>query len=237
MAPSPASGSTAGGTGPTRLAARHDLRAHPRAATGGADRRQPPPASLPGRGLSRCFEKDLPGGRTRTSTRTPRSASCPSRPARRSTARGGFNLTDRRYKSTRDLVRYLVRAAGMDANFLLNVGHAEREDPAGVRRAPARDRRLAGPLRRVDLRHARRADPAASGARDHAQGRHGVRARLRCLRPGPADSSAATARARGALPQGRPPGEGHGHGTGAAGFDPPDVLDEFDTVLALELQP
>ena len=34
----------------------------------------------------------------------------------------GFNITDRRYKSTRDLVRYLVRAAGANANFLLNVG-------------------------------------------------------------------------------------------------------------------
>src|SRR5258708_4010424 len=35
---------------------------------------------------------------------------------------GGFNLTDRRYKSTRDLVRYIVRAAGANANFLMNVG-------------------------------------------------------------------------------------------------------------------
>jgi alpha-L-fucosidase len=34
----------------------------------------------------------------------------------------GFNITDRRYKSTRDLIRYLVRAAGSNANFLLNVG-------------------------------------------------------------------------------------------------------------------
>jgi alpha-L-fucosidase len=34
----------------------------------------------------------------------------------------GFNITDRRYKSTKDLVRYLVRAAGANANFLLNVG-------------------------------------------------------------------------------------------------------------------
>jgi alpha-L-fucosidase len=34
----------------------------------------------------------------------------------------GFNITDRRYKSTADLIRYLVRAAGSNANFLLNVG-------------------------------------------------------------------------------------------------------------------
>ena len=34
----------------------------------------------------------------------------------------GYNSTDRRYKSVRELVQYLVRAAGNDANFLLNVG-------------------------------------------------------------------------------------------------------------------
>jgi alpha-L-fucosidase len=34
----------------------------------------------------------------------------------------GFNLTDEHYKSTADLIRYLVRAAGLNANFLLNVG-------------------------------------------------------------------------------------------------------------------
>jgi alpha-L-fucosidase len=34
----------------------------------------------------------------------------------------GFNINDRHYKSTRDLIRYLVRAAGNNANFLLNVG-------------------------------------------------------------------------------------------------------------------
>lgn len=34
----------------------------------------------------------------------------------------GFNLKDQKYKSTRDLVHYLVKAAGHNANFLLNVG-------------------------------------------------------------------------------------------------------------------
>ena len=34
----------------------------------------------------------------------------------------GFDLTEQNLKSTRELVRYLVRAAGADANFLLNVG-------------------------------------------------------------------------------------------------------------------
>ena len=34
----------------------------------------------------------------------------------------GYNITDRRFKSTRELVHYLVRAAGAGANLLLNVG-------------------------------------------------------------------------------------------------------------------
>src|SRR5438094_8366568 len=34
----------------------------------------------------------------------------------------GFNLTDEHFKSTAELIRYLVLAAGLNANFLLNVG-------------------------------------------------------------------------------------------------------------------
>ena len=34
----------------------------------------------------------------------------------------GFNLQDHRYKSTKALIQYLVKAAGNNANFLLNVG-------------------------------------------------------------------------------------------------------------------
>jgi alpha-L-fucosidase len=34
----------------------------------------------------------------------------------------GFNITDRKFKSTRELIGYLVRAAGNDANLLLNIG-------------------------------------------------------------------------------------------------------------------
>ena len=34
----------------------------------------------------------------------------------------GFNITDKKYKSTKDLIHYLVKAAGLNANFLLNVG-------------------------------------------------------------------------------------------------------------------
>jgi alpha-L-fucosidase len=34
----------------------------------------------------------------------------------------GFNITDTKFKSTRDLIGYLVRAAGANANLLLNIG-------------------------------------------------------------------------------------------------------------------
>jgi alpha-L-fucosidase len=34
----------------------------------------------------------------------------------------GYNKSDKNFKSTHDLVQYLVKAAGNNANFLLNVG-------------------------------------------------------------------------------------------------------------------
>jgi len=34
----------------------------------------------------------------------------------------GFNITDTAFKSTRELIGNLVRAAGDDANLLLNIG-------------------------------------------------------------------------------------------------------------------
>jgi len=34
----------------------------------------------------------------------------------------GFNIADKKYKSTKDLIHYIVNAASMNANFLLNVG-------------------------------------------------------------------------------------------------------------------
>ena len=68
------------------------------------------------------FEKDLPGGRTQGFNADAEIGNLPLETCETMNGAWGFNLTDRRYKSTRDLVRYLVRAAGSDANFLLNVG-------------------------------------------------------------------------------------------------------------------
>ena len=68
------------------------------------------------------FEKDLPGGRTAEFNHDSEIGELPLETCETMNGAWGFNLTDRRYKSTRDLIRYLVRAAGANANFLLNVG-------------------------------------------------------------------------------------------------------------------
>ena len=68
------------------------------------------------------FEKDLPGGRSQSFNQDAEIGDLPLETCETMNGAWGFNITDRRYKSTRDLVRYLVRAAGANANFLLNVG-------------------------------------------------------------------------------------------------------------------
>ena len=68
------------------------------------------------------FEKDLPGGRTAEFNKDSEIGDLPLETCETMNGAWGFNLTDRRYKSTRDLVRYVVRAAGSNANFLMNVG-------------------------------------------------------------------------------------------------------------------
>jgi len=68
------------------------------------------------------FEKDLPGGRSQGFNQDSEVGDLPLETCETMNGAWGFNITDRRYKSTADLVRYLVRAAGANANFLLNVG-------------------------------------------------------------------------------------------------------------------
>ena len=68
------------------------------------------------------FEKDLPGGRTAEFNKDAEIGELALETCETMNGAWGFNLTDRRYKSTRDLVRYIVRAAGANANFLMNVG-------------------------------------------------------------------------------------------------------------------
>jgi len=67
------------------------------------------------------FEKDLPGGNT-TGFGGAAVSQLPLEMSETMNGSWGFNIGDSNYKSTRELIRYLVRAAGNNANFLLNVG-------------------------------------------------------------------------------------------------------------------
>jgi alpha-L-fucosidase len=77
-------------------------------------------APFPGEDFQ-MFEKDLPGQNS-AGFNTTEIGRLPLETCETMNGSWGFNLTDRDYKSPRDLVRYLVRAAGSNANFLLNVG-------------------------------------------------------------------------------------------------------------------
>jgi alpha-L-fucosidase len=93
----------------------HDLQ--PAALVGNNHHKRP----FPGEDFQ-MFEKDLPGGRTAEFNEGAEIGALPLETCETMNNSWGFNLTDRRHKSTRELVHYLVKAAGHDANFLLNVG-------------------------------------------------------------------------------------------------------------------
>lgn len=68
-----------------------------------------------------AFEKDLPGHNT-TSFGGAAVSELPLETCETMNDNWGFNITDKRYKSVKGLIQYLVKAAGYNANFLLNVG-------------------------------------------------------------------------------------------------------------------
>jgi len=68
------------------------------------------------------FEKDLPGQNTAGFNAEARIGALPLESCETINKAWGYNQNDHQYKSTRELVHYLVRAAGHNANFLLNVG-------------------------------------------------------------------------------------------------------------------
>lgn len=77
-------------------------------------------APLPGEDVQ-TFEQDLPGANT-TGFNTGSIGALPLETSLTMNDSWGFNITDRSFKSTRELIRTLVRAAGRDANLLLNIG-------------------------------------------------------------------------------------------------------------------
>jgi alpha-L-fucosidase len=68
------------------------------------------------------FEKDLPGGHTSGFNKEQTVSALPLETAETMNDAWGFNITDDHYKSVPQLINLLVRAAGNNANLLLNVG-------------------------------------------------------------------------------------------------------------------
>jgi alpha-L-fucosidase len=75
---------------------------------------------LPGEDVQ-TFEQDLPGANT-AGFNTKEIGQLPLETSLTMNRSWGFNLTDRNFKSLKDVIGYLVRAAGAGANLLLNVG-------------------------------------------------------------------------------------------------------------------
>lgn len=78
-------------------------------------------APFPGEDFQ-MFEKDLPGHNTTGFSADSKIGNVPLETCETINNSWGFNLKDNRNKSRKDLIQYLVKAAGYNANFLLNVG-------------------------------------------------------------------------------------------------------------------
>lgn len=76
---------------------------------------------LPGEDFQ-MFEKDLPGNNNSGLSFQKPSDQLPLETCETMNNSWGFNITDTSYKSSKELIDYLVNAAGRNANFLLNVG-------------------------------------------------------------------------------------------------------------------
>lgn len=68
------------------------------------------------------FEKDLPGHSTQDFNKESAIGSLPLETCDTINLAWGYNKNDRNFKSATELIHYLVRAAGYDSNFLLNIG-------------------------------------------------------------------------------------------------------------------
>ena len=76
---------------------------------------------LPGEDFQ-MFEKDLPGQNKSGLSFQEASAVLPVETCETMNGSWGYNMTDNQYKRVKGLIHYLVNAAGLNTNFLLNVG-------------------------------------------------------------------------------------------------------------------
>ncbi len=68
------------------------------------------------------FERDLPGENKAGLSFQKASDKLPLETCETLNGSWGFNITDKNYKSVKELVHYVVKAASLNANFLLNIG-------------------------------------------------------------------------------------------------------------------
>lgn len=68
------------------------------------------------------FEKDLPGANTTGFSGKSKIGALPLETCETINNSWGFNITDNSFKSSKRIIHYLVNAAGLNANFLLNIG-------------------------------------------------------------------------------------------------------------------
>lgn len=78
-------------------------------------------APFPGEDFQ-MFEKDLPGQKTTGFNTEQEIGKLPFETCETMNNSWGFNLQDKNYKSVKNLIQYLVKAAGFNSNFLLNIG-------------------------------------------------------------------------------------------------------------------
>ncbi len=78
-------------------------------------------APFPGENFQ-MFEKDLPGHNTTGFSEDSEVSALPLETCETINTSWGYNQGDQNFKSTTELIHYLVRSAGYNANFLLNVG-------------------------------------------------------------------------------------------------------------------
>jgi len=76
---------------------------------------------LPGEDFQ-MFEKDLPGQNKTGLSFQEVSQNLPLETCETMNGSWGFNITDNNYKPVKELIDYLVKAAALNTNFLLNVG-------------------------------------------------------------------------------------------------------------------
>lgn len=71
---------------------------------------------------AQTFEKDLPGQNTTGFSADAQIGQLPLETCETMNNSWGYNITDLKYKSEKELIRYLVKTAGNNANLLMNVG-------------------------------------------------------------------------------------------------------------------